>query len=89
MALHRRDVLLVVAIVTERNHVLLQQRLFIGRVRIVARGAVIRDVVRELCLLQKVVMAIPAERRALSGQQVFVGAGVRLVARETIPVTTG
>ena len=59
VAFHRCKILLLMAIKAQRWNAFLHQRLLAGRVRIVASGAILNHIVREFCLLQEVVVAIP------------------------------
>lgn len=63
MAFIRLQILVVMAVAAELENIFLQQCTLRRLVRVVAGSAILNDIVLELRLLQKIVVADPAEFR--------------------------
>jgi len=83
------DVLVLVAVETHRIAGFFQQLWSVGLMWVVTGKTVIHGVMREFGfgLLEKIIVTLPAQRRASFNDQFLIVAGMRFVAGHAIPIT--
>lgn len=72
MTLVGLQILVIVAVSAKLQDIFHEQRIFRRLVRVVARSAILDHVMLKFCLLQKVVVAVPAQCRRCLLDEIFV-----------------